>query len=98
MRGSAVEELVVIGFADPLRAIEVLSQLQRLKFDWSVDFRTAVTVQVEKDERLRLHHSFDEAFRWKAILNAIRPIPHMPRGSTPETASQVYKINAEGSN
>lgn len=96
----------MIGFADHLRAVEVLPQLQRLKFDWSADLRTAVAVQVEKDGRLRLHHSqildpaydLDEAFRWKAILNAIVPLPHMPPQSTPETAFHVHKINAEGSN
>lgn len=98
-----MEELIIIGFSDPLRAVEVLAQLQRLKFEWNVDLRTAVTVQVEKDGRLRLHHSqlldpadtSDEAFRWKAILNAIVPQPHMPLKGAPETAVQVTRINAE---
>jgi uncharacterized membrane protein len=101
-----VKELVIVGFTDHLRAVEVLPQLQRLKFNWSSDLRTAIAVQVERDGRLRLHHSqlldpahgLDETFRWKAILNAIVPLPHVPPESAPETASQVRKINAEGSN
>jgi len=101
-----MEDLVIIGFADQLRAVEVLPQLQRLKFGWSSDFRTAISVQVERDGRLRLHHSqlldpahgLDEAFRWKAILSAIVPLPHVPPESTPEIALQARKINAEGSN
>jgi uncharacterized membrane protein len=32
-------ELVMIGFTDQHRAAEVLSQLQRLKFDWASDLR-----------------------------------------------------------
>ena len=49
-----MRELVMIGFAEKHRAVEVLSQLQRLKFDWSADLRNAVAVEVEKDGRFRL--------------------------------------------
>jgi hypothetical protein len=64
----------MIAFAEKLRAIEVLPQLQRLKFDWSADLRTAVAVEVENDGKLRLHHSqlldpvsgLDDTLQWKA--------------------------------
>jgi len=94
----------MIGFTEKLRAVEVLPQLQRLTFDWSADLRTAIAVEVEKDNRLRLHHSqlldpasgMDEALQWKVILNAIIPLPHVLPESTAHTASQVSFINAEG--
>ena len=94
----------MIGFAEKFRAIEVLPQLQRLKFDWSADLRNAIAVEVEKDGKLRLHHSqlldpasgLDDVLKWKAILNAIIPLPHLPPDSTGEIASQVRLINAEG--
>jgi uncharacterized membrane protein len=105
IRGCTVEQLVMIGFTEKLRALEVLSQLQRLKFDWSADLKAAVAVEVERDGKLRLHHSqlldpsagLDDVLQWKAILNAIVPLPHMPRESTAEIAVQVRLINAEGS-
>jgi len=101
-----VEELVMIGFTEKLRAVEVLPQLQRLKFDWSADLRTAVAVEVEKDGKLRLYNSqlldagsgLNDALQWKAILSAIVPLPHMPAESPAAIASQVRLINAEGSN
>lgn len=100
-----VEELVVIGFSDKLRAVEVLPQLQRLKFDWSADLQSAVAVEVERDGKLRLYHSqlldpasgLDEGLEWKAILNAIVPLPHLPAESTGEVAARVRSINAKGS-
>jgi len=98
-----MQELVIIGFAEKHRAIEVLPQLQRLKFDWSADLRNAVAVEVEKDGRLRLHHSqlLDPAVgstmhQWKAILSAIIPLPHMPQSSNAETIAEARTINAEG--
>jgi hypothetical protein len=86
------------------RAVEVLPQLQRLKFDWSVDLKTAISVQVEKNGTLLLHHSelmdpefgLDDTRRWKAILNAIVPLPHTPSKSTAATSFQVHRVNAEG--
>lgn len=101
--GFAMEELVIVGFSEKLRALEVLTQLQRLRFEWSSDLHTAVAVQVEEDGRLRLHHSqlldpqggFDDALRWKAILSAIVPLPHMPSECSSHTASRVKDINAE---
>lgn len=101
-----MEEIVIVGFADQFRAVEVLPQLQRLKFGWSADLKTAISVQVEKSGILRLHHSelmdpgfsLDDTQRWKAILNAIVPLPHTPSKSAGETAFQAQKINAEGSN
>jgi uncharacterized membrane protein len=95
----------MIGFVEKLRAVEVLPQLQRLKFNWSADLQNAVAVEVEKDGKLRLHHSqlldpasgLDDVLQWKAILNAIIPLPHMPPESTAEIAFQVRLINAEGS-
>lgn len=94
----------MLAFGDKFRAVEVLPQLQRLKFDWSADLRTAIAVEVENDNRLRLHHSqlldpaagLDDVVQWKAILNAIVPLPHTPPDSTAETASQVSLINSEG--
>jgi len=97
------QELVMIGFAENHRAVEVLPQLQRLKFDWCADLQNAVAVEIEKDGRLRLHHSqlLDPASgsnlpQWKAILSAIVPLPHIPQSSTAETVAEVRTINAEG--
>jgi uncharacterized membrane protein len=99
-----VEELIMIGFSEKTRAVEVLQQLQRLKFDWSADLQSAVAVEVEWDGKLRLHHShlldpasgMDDAIQWKAILNAIVPLPHIPPDSAAEVVSEVRRINAEG--
>jgi uncharacterized membrane protein len=101
-----MEELVMIGFTDILRAVEVLPQLQRLKFDWTTDLRTAIAVQVEQNGMLRLHHSelldpahgLNDALRWKAILSAIVPLPHIPFKTSAETSLQVLRINAESGN
>lgn len=99
-----MEELIMIGFSEKTRAVEVLQQLQRLRFDWSADLQSAVAVEVEGDGKLRLHHShlldpasgMDDAIQWKAILNVITPLPHMPPESAAEVVSEVRRINAEG--
>jgi uncharacterized membrane protein len=98
-----MQELMMIGFVEKHRAVEVLPQLQRLKFDWCADLQNAVAVEIEKDGRLRLHHSqlLDPAVgssmpQWKAILSAIVPLPHIPPSSTAETIVEVRTINAEG--
>jgi uncharacterized membrane protein len=97
-----MHELVMIGFTEKHRATEVLPQLQRLTFDWSADLRNAVAVEIEKDGRLRLHHSqlLDPAIgsnmpQWKAILSAIVPLPHTPQLSKAETIAEVRAINDE---
>src|SRR5271155_3427059 len=101
-RGWMTQELVMIGFAENHRAVEVLPQLQRLKFDWCADLQNAVAVEIEKDGRLRLHHSqlLDPAIgsnmpQWKAILSAIVPLPHTPQLSKAETIAEVRAINDE---
>jgi uncharacterized membrane protein len=102
----AVQELVMIGFTDKRRALEVLPQLQRLEFDWGSDLQHAIAVEVESDGRLRLHHSElldpasgpDDVAQWKAILNAITPLPHVPPGRSEHTALEFRSINAEASN
>ena len=84
-----MQELVMIGFADKLRAVEVLPQLQRLKFNWSADLQAAVAVEVENDGRLRLHHNqlldpafgSDDVLRWKAVLQALQEEPQVRSGS-----------------
>lgn len=60
-------ELVAIGFSEKHRALEVLPQLQRLKFECCADLSEAVAVEVEKDGRLRLVHSdlLDPAAGWE---------------------------------
>lgn len=98
-----MQELVMIGFTDRLRAIEVLPQMQRLKFDWSSDLQTAIAVEVERDGRLRLHHSHlldpasgqGDIAQWKAILNAINPLPHLRSEHSQDTAVEFRTINAE---
>lgn len=97
-------ELVVLGFSEKHRALEVLPQLQRLEYDWRTDFDEAVAVEVEKDGRLRLTYSdlldpaagWTEGAQWKALLSAIRPLPHMPAYSKGAVASEVRLINADG--
>jgi uncharacterized membrane protein len=104
MKRRAVKELIMIGFSEKMRAVEVLPQLQRLRFDWSADLHSAVAVEVEEGGKLRLHHShlldpasgMDDAIQWKAILNAIVPLPHIPPESAAEVMSEVRRINAEG--
>lgn len=49
-----VEELVMMGFGDKHRAVEVLPQLQRLQFAWSAGLHNAV--EVDSDGRLRVIH------------------------------------------
>jgi len=97
-------ELVMVGFAEQHRAVEVLSQLQRLKFDWASDLRDGVAVEVEPDGRLRMLQSqlLDPAaearreFEWVALLNAIVPQPHPTsanrntKGSTVNAQSHTW--------
>jgi len=93
----------MIGFTEKRRAIEVLPQLQRLQFDWSSDLQTAIAVEVERDGRLRLHHSHlldpasgqGDIAQWKAILNAINPLPHMQSGNSQDIATELRVINAD---
>lgn len=97
-------ELVMIGFPEKHRALEVLPQLQRLKFVWCTDLDNAVAVEVERDGRLRLLHShlldpsgdWEDASQWKAVLNAIVPLPHTPALSKRNVASEVSSVNADG--
>jgi uncharacterized membrane protein len=95
----------MIGFSEKHRAVEVLPQLQRLQFKWTAEMQNAVAVEVEKDGRLKMLHSHmldpavgrEDAYRWKAILSAIVPLPHIPPSSKRELISEVRSINAEGS-
>ncbi len=100
-----MEELVVMGFGDKHRALEVLPQLQRLKFPWGSDLCNAIAVEVESDGRLRVIHShlidptsgIDSVTRWNALLSAIVPLPYSPQSSTSEVNSEVRGINAAAS-
>jgi uncharacterized membrane protein len=102
---SKVEELVVMGFGDKHRALEVLPQLQRLRFPWSSNLCNAIAVEVEQDGRLRVMHSqmldpasgVDDLMRWKALLSAIVPLPHAPVSSTPEVSFEFRGINSAAS-
>jgi uncharacterized membrane protein len=94
----------MIGFAEKHRAVEVLPQLQRLTFDWSADLQSAVAVEIERDGRLRLHHSqilghtnCSGVAQWKAILGAIVPLPHISPLSSHDAATEFRTINADGS-
>jgi uncharacterized membrane protein len=98
-----MQELVMIGFADKHRAIEVLPQLQRLKFDWCADLQNAIAVEAEMDGRLRLHHSQlldpasnSNALQWKALLNAIIPMPHTLESSSSGSIAEARTINSDG--
>jgi hypothetical protein len=76
-----VKELLVIGFAEKHRALEVLPQLH---FDWSGDLQNAIAVEVEVDGGLRLFHGLllgsetnaHDAALWRSILSAILPPPY----------------------
>ena len=97
-----MEELVVMGFGEKHRALEVLPQLQRLRFPWSSNLYNAIAVEVEQDGRLRMMHSqmldpaggVDDLMRWKALLSAIVPLPHAPVSSTPEVKHEFRGINS----
>jgi uncharacterized membrane protein len=98
-----MQTLMMIGFADKHRAIEVLPQLKRLKFSWCADFEGAVAVEVEMDGRLRLHHSqlLDPAHgsnvaRWKAMLGVIVPMPHVSQSCSGEAIAELRVAYAEG--
>jgi uncharacterized membrane protein len=100
-----VQELVVMGFADKHRAVEVLAQLQRLQFAWSAEMDNAIAVEVESDGRLRVIHSqmldptsgVGDVARWKALLSAIVPLPHAPVSSAPEVNSEYRGVNSAAS-
>lgn len=99
-----MKTLIMVGFGDRHRALEVLPQLRRLQCEWSADLNDAVVVEVEKDGRLRLLSSvlldpvtgWEDASLWKTILSVIVPVPHLPSSSTPEVNSEVYAINVKG--
>ena len=101
-----MKELVIIGFSEKHRALEVLPQLQRLRFGWTADLNQAVAVEVEKNGRLRLFYgqlldpadASEEAPQWKAVLSAILPLPHVPSSGTSELMSEVHAINAQAGN
>lgn len=100
-----MKELIMMGFGEKHRALEVLPRLQRLQFDWSTDLQSSVAVEIESDGRLRMTHSqlvdpaaaFEDEREWKELLSAIVPLPHLPESSAPEVISQVRTINAGGS-
>lgn len=104
-RGWRMKELIMMGFGEKHRALEVLPRLQRLQFDWSTDLQSSVAVEIESDGRLRMTHSqlvdpaaaFEDEREWKELLSAIVPLPHLPESSAPEVISQVRTINAGGS-
>jgi uncharacterized membrane protein len=98
-------ELVMIGFGDRHRATDVLTQVQRLEFDWASDLRNAIAVEVENDGRLRMLQSLlvdpaadpEDAFEWRALLSAIVPLPYLSSSSPTKVGTQVRTINDEGS-
>lgn len=102
--GRQVTELVVIGFSEKHRALEMLPRLQRLEVGWGADLNEAVAVEVENDGRLRLMHSdlldpaagWRKPLQWKALLSAIVPPPHMPASGRGVFVSEVRSINADG--
>lgn len=92
--------LTIMGFSDKHRALEVLTQLQRLRFDWCADFQNAVALEIEKDGRFRLHHNqiLDPAIRsnlsfWKALINLIVPLPHVRHTSPSDAVDDARFIN-----
>ncbi len=104
-RGLKVNELIVMGFGDKHRALEVLPQLQRLEFSWTTDLQDAIVVEVELDGRLRMVHSHmldptsgtENVMRWKALLSAVVPLPHAPTSSTPEANLEYRGVNSAAS-
>lgn len=51
------KNLIVVGFDGEHRAAEVLSQLQQLAYDWTLDLQDAVAVYRTDDGRLRVDQS-----------------------------------------
>jgi uncharacterized membrane protein len=49
--------LIVVGFHGKHRAVEVLSQLEQLAYDWSLDLQDAVAAYRTDDGRLRVDQS-----------------------------------------
>ena len=98
-------ELVMLGFADRHRAAEVLSQLQRLKFDWITDLHNGIAVEVEADGRLRMLKSRlldptvsgdSDDFEWEALLCAIIPQPHLASSARVSKDGVGNTVNAKG--
>jgi uncharacterized membrane protein len=77
-----MKELVIVGFGDRDRALEVLPQLKRLHFSWSSGLQDAVAVEVESDGRLKLFQGVlldadpvvENTARWQALLGVLRPV------------------------
>ena len=98
-----MKELVIIGFSEKHRALEVLPQLQRLQFEWSADLHNAVAVEVERNGRLRLYYGHlldpaaasEDAPQWESLLSAILPLPHVPSSGTTKLMDEVHAINAQ---
>jgi uncharacterized membrane protein len=96
-----VKELVIIGFAEKYRALEVLPQLRRLRFPWVEDLQNAVAVEVEKDGSLRLFEGVlldtavgsEDATQWTNILSALVPPPHraVPAPAIPGTEGHLVR-------
>jgi uncharacterized membrane protein len=98
-----VKELLIIGFAEKHRALEVLPQLQQLHFDWSGDLQNAAAVEVERDGGLKLFHgllldsvtSTEDAAQWRSILSVILPPPYWSYQSAQGPAVEDYRIDPQ---
>ena len=95
-----MKELLIIGFAEKHRALEVLPQLQRLHFGWSQDLQNAVAVEVERDGGLKLFHGLlldsvagiGDAAQWRSILSAIHPPPYWAYHAAPGLANTAQTM------
>ena len=70
-----MENLIVVGFRGRHRASEVLSQLQQLDDDWTLDLADAVAAYRTDDGRLRVDQSINpttkEGAAWGGIVGAM---------------------------
>jgi uncharacterized membrane protein len=92
------KKLIIVGFSDRDRALEVLPQLKRLHFSWSAGLKEAVAVEVESDGRLKLFQGIvldaapgKEAFaEWESLLGVLRPVSHRALAGSPAKVNERY--------
>jgi uncharacterized membrane protein len=78
-----MRQLIVVGFSDRYRAVDVLNELRRMNFDWVVDLDDAVAVYRDNKGKLRIQQSYDLTSGdgaalggvWGALVGAALAIP-----------------------
>jgi uncharacterized membrane protein len=78
-----LKQLLMLGFSDRFRALELLPQLRRLRFPWSASLEEAIAVEIDPAGGLKLFQGLrfdafparERPIQWVPLLNAILPFP-----------------------